>query len=100
MTRLGIGVGGLEIVVGGTTPAASCEPWHATGKSLAFEKTCECLATTDLLLLRVASTFDVQMGTHQRVPPSSPRIHSSPRRYFSSHTLRASADKRVILVLP
>jgi hypothetical protein len=62
-------VSGLKDVESSATATAGLEPRHAPTEDLALEQRGEGFTTTDLLFFGVAAAFDVEMGTHQRVPP-------------------------------
>src|SRR5258706_4158674 len=61
----------------------------------------ESLSEKSLCVARIAATLDVESNfCHHRVPPSSPILQSSPKRYFSNQFLSVSAFSRVSLVPP
>ena len=77
---------GAKVIIGLSSPATRDNSWHFTRQAGPLKKSLESLATfasQDRTMIPAA--FDKQL--YQRVPPISPRVHSAPNLYFSSHGL-------------
>ena len=81
-TPLGLRLGqlGPKLVKRLVSRATCMNPRHPTGESSFLEELAEPLATIDLQLLRVPPSLNVYSDAHQRLPPMSPDLHSSPSR--------------------
>ena len=66
---------------------------HPPGEATLLQELAEPFAAANLELVGVAAPFQIDRA-HQRVPPSWPSSHSRPRRYFFSHTAKASGSGR------
>ncbi len=98
-------LGYLERIIRRATPPARDQARHSFfgGKSAILQQLSEALATADVHFFRVrarAATLNIDIGTHQRVPPSWPFVHNCPRRYLASHSVKSSLFKRRISVFP
>src|SRR6266508_2315743 len=90
----------FEALVRVLATAAGHDPRHSACQARLLKELTEAFAAGNLQLLRVAAAFYVESDAHQRVPPISPRVHRSPRRYLSSQGLTWSASSRRSWVAP
>src|SRR4051794_20101867 len=92
--------GRREEIEGLCAPLAANNARQLAGKTGRFEEALPPLAKQRIQQLTLAATFDVKPDAHQRFPPNSPLLQSSPSVYFSSHALSSSASRRSSLDSP
>lgn len=92
---------GLKIIEGIISAATGNNARQASRKTGFSQQIMETFTASSFKERGFSTTFykDCHFA-HQRIPPNCPRIHSSPSRYFSSHTLRSSFESRVSCVCP
>ena len=83
-----------EAIVRSLAAAAGHDAWHPTLPARLFDELPEASPALNPELFRIAAALHIESDRHHRVPPISPRSHSSPRRYLSSHGCSVSEVKR------
>ena len=71
---------------------------HAPNQACLGKKGAKTLAASRAQLPTIAASFDIDPDGHQRFPPISPELQSSPKRYFSSQWESSSLSSRFIFV--
>ncbi len=85
----------LKEIEGSGSPAAAHDSRHAPFKSGSFEELRPGAAEEACkVLVSISAAFDVDHRAHQRLPPSSPELQSSPRLYLSNQAFSRFPSRR------
>lgn len=98
MEALPLANGFQEHVKSMLSSSAGYYAWHSTHETGFSDKFPEPFAAADMQLLTVTAPFHIDAYFHHRVPPNSPRVQSSPRRYCCSQAESIFLLRRSIVV--